>query len=69
MVSTKTKHQRKTEQTHRKIVKLYRQLSDGGMFESKTALWEEISRRTGYTREGIQRVLRVNGINYSSKNK
>lgn len=67
MTTTKTKHQRKTEQMHKRIIKMFRDLLPEDM--PRTVLWEEISRRTGYTREGIQRVLRVNGINYSSKNK
>lgn len=50
---------------HGKIVKLYSELSRSAV--PRTVLWEEISRRTGYTREGIQRVLRSNGIDYTKK--
>jgi len=62
-----TKHQRKTEQMHRRIVKLFNELDEQDI--PRTVMWAEMSARTGYTREGIQRVLRVNGIDYTTKTK
>lgn len=53
---------------HGKIIRLYRQLSDDDK-TPRTVVWDEISRRTGYTRQGIYRVLRANGIEYSTKHK
>ena len=65
MTSRKTKHQKRTEQNHQRIIQLYNQLKEEDM--PRTVLWETISDKTGYTREGIQRVLRINGIDYSQK--
>lgn len=64
----KTLHQRRTARMHGKIIRLYRQLSDDDK-TPRTVVWDEISRRTGYTRQGIYRVLRANGIEYSTKHK
>lgn len=58
----KTKKQKEREKKHAKIIELFRKLdSQGG---SRMAMWAEMERRTGYSHQGIRKVLTEHGINF-----
>lgn len=63
MTSKKTRHQRKTEREHRKVVALYlKTIREEGW--SRTAMWQHICEKTGYTRQGVCGILKRAGIDY-----
>lgn len=64
MAELKTKRQKATEKAHKRIAELYAELSKAG--GSKTAMWEELEKKTGYSRVGIQKALKKQGIDYTS---
>lgn len=66
-MTSKTRHQKKVEANRKKIVRLFNELKDSDM--PRTVMWKEMSKKTGYTREGIQKVLREKGIDYSLNKK
>ena len=61
----KTKKQKKREEKHNRVVELFRELD--GIGGSRMAMWQEMEKRTGYSRQYITKVLRENGINYQKK--
>lgn len=63
----KTVFQKRTEKRHDKVVELYKQLDDAGW--PRSAIFEALSNRTGYTRQGLYLILRKRGVNYKTKNK
>lgn len=63
----KTEKQKQMEKAHQEVIDLYKEFSKLG--GAKTAMWQAISEKTGYTRENIQRILRINGIDYSNNTK
>jgi len=64
---TKTQFQRNKEKRHDKVVRLFRELDGEGC--ARSALFEELSARTGYTRQGIYLILRRRGVDYTAKRK
>lgn len=56
----KTKKQKERERRHKKIVDLYKELSQEG--GSRMALWEELERQTGYSRPWLVKILTRNGV-------
>ena len=62
MKAKKTRWRKKLDAKHEAIVAAYKEMS--ATEGSRMAMWAEMERRTGYTREGIQGVLRSCGIEY-----
>lgn len=56
----KTKKQKERERRHKKIVDLYKELSQEG--GSRMAMWEELEQRTGYSRPWLVKILTRNGV-------
>lgn len=63
MTNKKTRHQRKQESEQRKVVALYKKISKEEGW-TRTAMWEHICEKTGYTRQGVCGILKRAGINY-----
>ena len=61
----KTKKQQKRERKHLGLIALFWELDAAQ--GSRMAVWGEMERRTGYSREYITRVLRKNGVQYQKK--
>lgn len=58
----KTAKQRETERRHKKVLTLWEELRNTP--GSRGELWRLMEKKTGYTRENIQRVLRINNVDY-----
>lgn len=63
MTNKKTRHQRKQESEQRKVVALYKKISKEEGW-TRTAMWEHICEKTGYTRQGVCGILKRAGIDY-----
>lgn len=61
-METKTKKQQAREKAHAKVVETYKKLSE--KCESKTALWAEMEKRTGYSHQHCRNILKAQGIEF-----
>ena len=61
----KTKTQIRRDKKWKAVVDMFTQLTEQS--GAKTAIYDEITKKHGFSRQHIQHILRANGIDYTGK--